>query len=227
MIDNTLNIYLDEIGKESLLTIEEEQKLSARIQKGDERALNKLIEANLRFVVVIARQYQGQGLSMDDLISEGNIGMIKAARKFDGSRGLRFVNYAVVFIRQQIEKALGKESAEQRVENTKDGLSRSVDAPLGGRSGMSLLSVLADTNAKQSDERVYQAAVVDAIEYAIQSLNPREKQVITAYYGIEQDHLTMGEIAEDMQLKRERVRQIRDRGVRRMKKAYKERLESR
>ncbi len=224
MIDNTLNIYLDEIGRESLLTEEEEQILSARIQKGDERALNKLIEANLRFVVVIARQYQGQGLSMDDLISEGNIGIMKAAKKYDASRGLRFVNYAVVFIRQQIEKALGKESAEQRVENARDGQSRSVDAPLGGRTGMSLLSVLADSNAKQSDERVYQSAVVDAIEFAIQSLPPREKQVITAYYGIEQDHLTLAEIALDMQLKRERVRQIRDRGVRRLKQVYKQRL---
>ncbi len=224
MIDNTLNIYLDEIGRGSLLSGEEERKLSARIQAGDERALNKLIEANLRFVVAISRQYQGKGLDMDDLISEGNIGLMKAARKFDGERGLRFVNYAVVFVRQQIEKALKLESSEQRVENAKDGQSRSVDAPLGGRANMSLLSVLADANTPLADERVYSAAIADAIEYAIHSLNDRERQVITAYYGIDKDHLTLVEIAEDMKLKRERVRQIRDRAVRRLKQVYKQRL---
>ena len=120
MEDKILNTYLDEIGREQLLTEEEEARLSARVLKGDERALNKLIEANLRFVVVIARQYQGKGLSMEDLVSEGNMGLMKAATKFDATRGLRFVNYAVVFIRRQIEKALDKESAEQRVESTCD-----------------------------------------------------------------------------------------------------------
>ncbi|MBQ8158327.1 MAG: sigma-70 family RNA polymerase sigma factor [Prevotella sp.] len=224
MIDNALNIYLDEIGRTSLLTAEEECRLSSRIQAGDERALNKLIEANLRFVVAIARQYQGKGLSMDDLVSEGNIGLMKAASKFDGSRGLRFVNYAVVFVRQQIEKALKLETAEQRVENARDGQSRSVDAPLGGRANMSLLSVLADANSPLADSRVYNSSVAAAVEYALRSLDVRELKVITAYFGIEQDHLTMAEIAEDMQLKRERVRQIRNRALRRLKKAYKQRL---
>lgn len=224
MNDSALNIYLDEIGRESLLSEEEERKLSARIQKGDERALNKLIEANLRFVVTIARQYQGKGLAMDDLVSEGNIGLMKAARKYDGERGLRFVNYAVVFVRQQIEKALKMETAEQRVENARDGQTRSVDAPLGGRANMNLLSVLTDANSPLADERVYSSAVADAVEYALRSLNPREHQVITAYYGIDQDHLTMAEIAEEMKLKRERVRQIRDRATRRLKQTYKQRL---
>ena len=224
MTDSALNIYLDEIGGTSLLSAEEERRLSARIKAGDERALNKLIEANLRFVVAIARQYQGKGLSMDDLVSEGNIGLMKAASKFDGERGLRFVNYAVVFVRQQIEKALKMESSEQRVENTRDGQSRSVDAPLGGRTNMSLLSVLIDANSPIADERVYKESVVEAIEFALRSLNERERQVITAYYGIGQDHLTMAEIAEDMQLKRERVRQIRNTSIRHLKKAYKQRL---
>lgn len=224
MIDNTLNIYLDEIGRESLLSEEEERRLSARIKAGDERALNKLIEANLRFVVTIARSYQGKGLTMDDLVSEGNIGLMKAAAKYDSERGLRFVNYAVVFIRQQIEKALKQESAELRVENAKDGLSRSVDAPLGNRANMSLLSVLTDANSPLADVRVYDSAIADAVEYALRSLSEREHQVIAAYYGIEQEHLTMAEIAEDMQLKRERVRQIRNRAVRRLRKAYKNRL---
>ena len=188
MIDNTLNIYLDEIGMKSLLSEDEERRLAARIHAGDERALNKLIEANLRFVVAIARQYQNKGLPIDDLISEGNIGLMKAARKYDGERGVRFVNYAVVFVRQQIEKALKLESAELRVENMKD---------------------VRDDNSSD---------VADAAEFSLDSLNERERKVVTAYFGIGQERLTMAEIAEDMNLRRERVRQIRNKAIRRMKK---------
>ena len=188
MIDNTLNIYLDEIGVKSLLSEDEERRLAARIHAGDERALNKLIEANLRFVVAIARQYQNKGLPIDDLISEGNIGLMKAARKYDGERGVRFVNYAVVFVRQQIEKALKLESAELRVENMKD---------------------VRDDNSSD---------VADAAEFSLDSLNERERKVVTAYFGIGQERLTMAEIAEDMNLRRERVRQIRNKAIRRMKK---------
>ena len=188
MIDNTLNIYLDEIGEKSLLSEDEERRLAARIHAGDERALNKLIEANLRFVVAIARQYQNKGLPIDDLISEGNIGLMKAARKYDGERGVRFVNYAVVFVRQQIEKALKLESAELRVENMKD---------------------VRDDNSSD---------VADGVEYSLDSLNERELKVVTAYFGIGQERLTMAEIAEEMNLRRERVRQIRDKAIRRMKK---------
>ncbi|UKK49365.1 sigma-70 family RNA polymerase sigma factor [Prevotella sp. E9-3] len=224
MKENSLNVYLDEIGQSSLLSEDEERRLSIRIKNGDERALNKLVEANLRFVVSIARNYQGRGLAVDDLISEGNIGLMKAARKFDGERGLRFVSYAVVFVRQQIEKALLQESDEMRVESAPTGVSRSVDAPLGGRANMSLLSVLTDATAPLADERVYSAAIADAVEYALHTLDEREKKVITAYFGIEQEHLTMAEIAFDMGLKRERIRQIRDRGLRRLKKNYKRRL---
>ena len=188
MIDNTLNIYLDEIGAKSLLSEDEERRLAARIHAGDERALNKLIEANLRFVVAIARQYQNKGLPIDDLISEGNIGLMKAARKYDGERGVRFVNYAVVFVRQQIEKALKMESAELRVENMKD---------------------VRDDNSPD---------VADGVEYSLDSLNERERKVVTAYFGIGQERLTMAEIAEEMNLRRERVRQIRNKAIRRMKK---------
>ena len=188
MIDNTLNIYLDEIGEKSLLSEDEERRLAARIHAGDERALNKLIEANLRFVVAIARQYQNKGLPIDDLISEGNIGLMKAARKYDGERGVRFVNYAVVFVRQQIEKALKLESAELRVENMKD---------------------VRDDNSSD---------VADGMEYSLDSLNERELKVVTAYFGIGQERLTMAEIAEEMNLRRERVRQIRNKAIRRLKK---------
>lgn len=221
MEDSILNKYLDEIGREQLLSEEQEARLSARILQGDERALNRLIEANLRFVVVIARQYQGQGLSMEDLVSEGNLGLMKAARKFDATRGLRFVNYAVVFIRQQIEKAVRKESDEQRVESTRDGQTRSVDAPLGSKANVSLLSVLVNADSPQADQRVYNASLEDAIERSLQTLNERETVVVNAYFGISEERQTMAEIAERMSLKRERVRQIRDRAVRRLKKNMK------
>ena len=213
MEDSILNKYLDEIGREQLLSEEQEARLSARILQGDERALNRLIEANLRFVVVIARQYQGQGLSMEDLVSEGNLGLMKAARKFDATRGLRFVNYAVVFIRQQIEKAVRKESDEQRVESTRDGQTRSVDAPLGSKANVSLLSVLVNADSPQADQRVYNASLEDAIERSLQTLNERETVVVNAYFGIGEERQTMAEIAERMSLKRERVRQIRDQQV--------------
>ena len=226
MEDSLLNKYLDEIGREQLLSPEEEQRLSARVLKGDERAVNKLIEANLRFVVVIARQYLGKGLSMEDLVSEGNMGLMKAARKYDASKGLRFVNYAVVPIRQQIEKALKVESAEQRVESVRDGQTRSVDAPLGTKTNMSLLSVLVDSNSPLADERLLRSNVETAVEYALRSLNERESQVVNAFFGIGQEHATMAEIAEDMNLKRERVRQIRDKAIRRMKKIYKSKMGS-
>lgn len=224
MEDNVLNKYLDEINRESLLSEDEERELSARVLRGDSRALNRLVETNLRFVVSIARQYQGKGLSMEDLVSEGNIGLMKAASRYDATRGLRFVNYAVVHIRRQIEKALKAESAEQRVESRASGETRSVDAPLGAKSNMSLLSVLADSNAPMADARVYSSAIERAVERALTSLNNRESHVVNAYFGIGQDNLTLAEIAQDMGLKRERVRQIRDRALRRMKKAYRHTL---
>ena len=221
MEDSILNKYLDEIGRETLLSEDEERQLSERIRRGDGRALNKLVEANLRFVVAIARQYQGRGLSMEDLVSEGNLGLMKAAGKYDASRGLRFVNYAVVFIRQQIERSLKIESAEQRVESRGDGQTRSVDAPLGTKTNVSLLSVLVNADSPMADERVYQANMLAAVEKALDSLNERESRVVNAYFGLGQDNLTMAEIAVDMGLKRERVRQIRDKAVRKMRKAYK------
>lgn len=221
MEDSILNKYLDEIGRETLLSEDEEHQLSERIRRGDGRALNKLVEANLRFVVAIARQYQGRGLSMEDLVSEGNLGLLKAAGKYDASRGLRFVNYAVVFIRQQIERSLKIESAEQRVESRGDGQTRSVDAPLGTKTNVSLLSVLVNADSPMADERVYQTNMLTAVEKALDSLNERESRVVNAYFGLGQDNLTMAEIAVDMGLKRERVRQIRDKAVRKMRKAYK------
>jgi RNA polymerase primary sigma factor len=217
MEDSAFNKYLDEIGRESLLTTDEERQLSERIQQGDQRALNKLIGANLRFVVSVARQYKGQGVEMEDLVSEGNMGLMKAAAKFDASKGVRFVNYAVVQIRQQIEKAIEQQTRQQN-------MPLSVDAPLGHRTNMSLLSVLVNSNAPMADERIHSEAIEEAVEFALGSLDKREAQVVNAFFGINQEHETMAEIAEDMDLKRERVRQIRDKAVRKLRKAYKTRL---
>ena len=233
MEDSALNRYLDEIGKEQLLTNEEERQLAERIAKGDERALSKLIEANLKFVVTVARQYKGRGVAMEDLVSEGNIGLMKAAAKFDASKGVRFVNYAVVHIRQAIEKAIDQQGGLYQIpKDVKQDLARqqsiplSVDAPLGHRTNMSLLSVLVNKDAPLADERVHSEAIEDAIEYALGTLNERERRVVNAFFGIEQEHETMAEIAEDMELKRERVRQIRDISVRKLRKAYRNKLKS-
>ena len=222
MEESGLNRYLDEIGRESLLSAEEERTLAQKIQQGDNRALNRLVEANLRFVVSIANQYKGKGLQIDDLVSEGNIGLMKAASRFAPDRGTRFVNYAVVHIRQQIEKALDQQTEPPRGLNQR---STSVDAPLGHRTNMSLLSVLINQDAPFADERIHSEAIQDAVEYALGSLDQRESRVVNAFFGINQEHETMAEIAEDMDLKRERVRQIRDKAVRKLRKAYKSRLQ--
>lgn len=234
MEDSALNRYLDEIGKGQLLSDEEERALSARILQGDQRALSKLVEANLRFVVTVARQYKGQGLSMEDLVSEGNLGLMKAAGRFDATKGVRFVNYAVVHVRQAIEKAIEQQTGLYKVpKDVKDELSArqqsvplSVDAPLGHRANLSLLSVLVNRDAPLADERIHSEAIEDAVEFALGSLDARESRVVNAFYGIGQEHETMAEIAEDMDLKRERVRQIRDKAIRKLRKAYKRHLKS-
>ena len=234
MEDSALNRYLDEIGKGQLLSDEEERTLSARILQGDQRALSNLVEANLRFVVTIARQYKGQGLSMEDLVSEGNLGLMKAAGRFDATKGVRFVNYAVVHVRQAIEKAIEQQTGLYKVpKDVKDEITArqqsmplSVDAPLGHRANLSLLSVLVNRDAPLADERIHSEAIEDAVEFALGSLDARESRVVNAFYGIGQEHETMAEIAEDMDLKRERVRQIRDKAIRKLRKAYKRHLKS-
>ena len=233
MEDSSLNRYLDEIGREELLTNEEERQLAERIAKGDDRALSKLIEANLKFVVSIARQYKGKGVDMEDLVSEGNIGLMKAAAKFDATKGVRFVNFAVVYIRQAIEKAIDQQGGLYQVpKDVKQEVARlqsqavSVDAPLGHRSNMSLLSVLVNKDAPLADERVHSEAIEDAIEFALGTLDARERRVINAFFGINQENETMAEIAEDMDIKRERVRQIRDKAIRKLRKAYRNKLKS-
>ena len=230
MEDSVFNKYLDEIGKEALLSDQEERELSEKILKGDQRALSKLVEANLRFVVTVARQYRGQGVEMEDLVSEGNMGLMKAAAKFDATKGVRFVNYAVVHVRQQ--KAIAQQSGLYQVPKDvkhdevarQQSMPLSVDAPLGHRTNMSLLSVLVNQDAPLADERVHSEVIEDAVEFALGSLDKRETKVINSYFGIGQEHETMAEIAEDLDLKRERVRQIRDKAIRKLRKAYKNHL---
>ena len=225
MEESGLNRYLDEIGRESLLSAEEEHDLAQKIRQGDSRALNRLVEANLRFVVSIATQYKGKGLGMDDLVSEGNIGLMRAASRFDPDRGTRFVNFAVGHIRQQIEKAIAQQTDPPKGNHGDRAMIPSshvsVDAPLGYRTNMSLLSVLVNHDAPFADERVHSEAIEDAVEFALGSLDERESRVVNAFFGINQEHETMAEIAEDIDLKRERVRQIRDKAVRKLRKAYK------
>ena len=227
-IQNLIDKYLA-----GLTSPEEERQLAERIANGDSRALSKLVEANLKFVVTVARQYKGKGVAMEDLVSEGNIGLMKAAAKFDAYKGVRFVNYAVVHIRQAIEKAIDQQGGLYQVpKDVKQDLARqqsiplSVDAPLGHRTNMSLLSVLVNKDAPLADERVHSEAIEDAIEYALGTLDDRERRVVNAFFGIDQEHETMAEIAEDMDLKRERVRQIRDKSVRKLRKAYHNKLKS-
>lgn len=231
--DSSLNRYLDEIGRENLLSSDEEARLSQRIKAGDKRALSKLVEANLRFVVKIASQYRGKGVDLEDLISEGNLGLMKAAAKFDASKGVRFVNFAVVYIRQKMEQAIDKTALYQVPKNIpsnhadrQNSHALSYDAPLGHRTNMSLLSVLVNPNAPIADERVYSEAIKQAIERALEGLDARESRVVNAFFAIDREHETMAEIAEDMGLKRERVRQIRDKAVRKLRKSFKAYLRS-
>lgn len=231
--DSSLNRYLDEIGRENLLSSDEEARLSQCIKAGDKRALSKLVEANLRFVVKIASQYRGKGVDLEDLISEGNLGLMKAAAKFDASKGIRFVNFAVVYIRQKMEQAIDKTALYQVPKNIpsnhadrQNSHALSYDAPLGHRTNMSLLSVLVNPNAPIADERVYSEAMKQAIERALEGLDARESRVVNAFFAIDREHETMAEIAEDMGLKRERVRQIRDKAVRKLRKSFKAYLRS-
>ena len=230
MTEKSLTKYLDDIGRHELLSDDEERHLSERILQGDGRAVSQLVEANLRFVVKLATSYRGQGLGLDDLVSEGNIGLMMAAQKFDARRGTRFVSYAAPYVRRQIERAIEEQNGLYKIPRDAAPTARhaskalSVDAPLGHRTNMSLLSVLVNHDAPQADERVYSEAIEHAIEFALLSLSDRESQIINRFFGLDREHETMAEIAEDLGLKRERVRQVRNRAIRRLKKTYKQKL---
>ena len=258
----SLDKYLQEIGREALLPVEEEVELSQKIRKGDRRALDKLVRANLRFVVSVAKQYQNQGLSLPDLINEGNVGLIKAAEKFDETRGFKFISYAVWWIRQTILQALAEQSRivrlplnqvsavnkitkamtkfEQEYERkpSADELAElvnelpakindslrasgrhvSVDAPFVEGEENSLLDVMTNPDSPMADKGLVSESLSTEIDRALGVLNEREKQIIERSFGINnQPEMTLEEIGETFGLTRERVRQIREKAIRKLR----------
>lgn len=258
----SLDKYLQEIGREELVSPEEEVELAQRIRKGDKEALEKLTRANLRFVVSVAKQYQNQGLSLPDLINEGNLGLIKAAEKFDETRGFKFISYAVWWIRQsilqalaeqsrivrlplnqvgavnKINKALGKfeqenerqpstEELSQMIDVPKDkiadtlrvsGRHVSVDAPFVEGEDNSLLDVLPNDDSPMADKGLTNESLSTEIDRALQILTPREREIIRSFFGIGCQEMTLEEIGERLDLTRERVRQIKEKAIRKLKK---------
>ena len=258
----SLDKYLQEIGKVELITAQEEVELAQRIKAGDQRALEKLTKANLRFVVSVAKQYQNQGLTLPDLINEGNLGLIKAAQRFDETRGFKFISYAVWWIRQSILQALAEQSRivrlplnkigsinkinkayaaleqthqrppsaeeiaevlEMSEDDVKESLRNSgrhvsMDAPLVEGEDSNLYDVLNSSDSPPPDQDLMVDSLRTEIERSLATLTPREGDVIRLYFGLNGQHpLTLEEIGEKFDLTRERVRQIKEKAIRRMK----------
>jgi RNA polymerase primary sigma factor len=265
----SLDKYLQEIGKEGLITAEEEVELAQRIKKGDQRALEKLTRANLRFVVSVAKQYQNQGLTLPDLINEGNLGLIKAAQRFDETRGFKFISYAVWWIRQSILQALAEQSRivrlplnqvgslnkinkafskleqeyerppsaeelatvldipEDKIADTMrvSGRHVSVDAPFVEGEDNSLLDVLVNSDSPKADFSLMNESLQREIERSLSTLTERERDVIKLFFGIGMNHgLTLEEIGAKFDLTRERVRQIKEKAIRRLRHTSRSKL---
>ena len=222
--------YIEEIVHEQLLSDKEEQELAEKIKIGDAMALEKLTKANLKFVVSLAHQYRNRGLGEDDLISEGNIGMMYAAQRFDGKKGVRFVVFAAPYIRKAMEEAIKEQSTLYKLpKNEKNkyekirsrALSIDQPVPVGSNNNFTLQHILENENAKQTDDLLNQDILSNEIQKGLDVLDEREKRIITYIYRLTGSHYTMAEIAEEMGLKRERVRQIRDRALRKLHKKMK------
>lgn len=257
----SLDKYLQEIGREELISVQEEVELAQRIRQGDHKALDKLTRANLRFVVSVAKQYQNQGLSLPDLINEGNLGLIRAAQKFDETRGFKFISYAVWWIRQSILQALAEQSRIVRLPLNQVGslnkinkeLSRfeqenerrpsaeeladrldlapdkvadtlkvsgrhiSVDAPFVEGEDNSLLDVLVNDDSPMADTRLNQESLAKEVDRALQQLGDREREILKMFFGIGCQEMTLEEIGAKFDLTRERVRQIKEKAIRRLK----------
>ncbi len=264
----SLDKYLQEIGREELVSPEEEVELAQRIRKGDQVALEKLTRANLRFVVSVAKQYQNQGLSLPDLINEGNLGLIKAAEKFDETRGFKFISYAVWWIRQSILQALAEQSRivrlplnqvgslnkinkalsqfEQQYERQPSpdeladmleiprekiadtlrvsGRHVSVDAPFVDGEDNSLLDVLVNNDSPNADKGLVNESLNTEIERALSTLTERERDIVKYFFGIGCQEMTLEEIGEKFGLTRERVRQIKEKAIRRLRHSARSKL---
>ncbi|QFQ11701.1 RNA polymerase sigma factor RpoD/SigA [Pseudoprevotella muciniphila] len=258
-----LDKYLVEIGREELISTDEEVELAQRIHSGDREALERLVKANLRFVVSVAKQYQNQGLALNDLIDEGNLGLIKAAQKFDETRGFKFISYAVWWIRQSILQAISEQSRivrmplnqvgfqskltkaivsfeqenERRpsvrelaeilntdVQKVQDALGSngkkvSVDAPFQEDESNSLIDIMTDENAPTTDNKMERESLHSDLEAALSILAERESKVLKMLFGIGRSEMTAEEVANKMNLTRERVRQIKERALRRLREA--------
>lgn len=264
----SLEDYLNDISKQPLLTAEEEVKLAQRIHNDDRKALERLVCANLRFVVSVAKQYQNQGLTLPDLINEGNIGLIKAAEKFDETRGFKFISYAVWWIRQSILQALAEQSRMVRLplnqvsavsrinklimkfeqeherkpsayelselidetpEKIRDSLRAngrpmSINAPLGEGDDSTLLEVISDENTPQADRGMIDKSLATEIERMLDTLDEREKTIVEMCFGINNREMTLEEISEKFGLSRERVRQIREKALLKLRHSNKKNL---
>jgi RNA polymerase primary sigma factor len=263
-VDRSLDLYLKDIGKTPLISAEDEITLAKKIHKGDQDSLAKLVKANLRFVVSVAKQYQNQGLSLADLINEGNIGLIKAAKRFDEKRGFKFISYAVWWIRQSILQALAEQSRivrlplnrvgtlhkigkahsnlEQeygRVPSTNEIAKKldmnstevtdtlqisnthlSLDAPFSDGDSNSLKDILRDDLSPSPDTDLLKESLGSEIEKVLSTLTEREAEVISLYFGLNREHaLTLEEIGERFNLTRERVRQIKEKAIKRLRHA--------
>ncbi|HNQ62064.1 MAG TPA: RNA polymerase sigma factor RpoD/SigA [Bacteroidia bacterium] len=265
----SLEKYLQEIGREELITAEEEVRLARKIKEGDQNALDRLTKANLRFVVSVAKQYQNQGLSLPDLINEGNLGLIKAAKRFDETRGFKFISYAVWWIRQSILQALAEQSRIVRLplnqvgslnkiskayskleqeferEPSPDELAKildiptekiadtmrvsgkhvSMDAPFVQGEDNSLIDVLENHDSPRADNLLMNESLQKEIERSLSTLTEREREVIKLFFGIGMQHgLTLEEIGAKFDLTRERVRQIKEKAIRRLRHKSRSRL---
>jgi RNA polymerase primary sigma factor len=265
----SLDKYLQEIGKVELITADEEVELAKRIKQGDKLALEKLTKANLRFVVSVSKQYQNQGLSLPDLINEGNMGLIKAAQRFDETRGFKFISYAVWWIRQSILQALAEQSRIVRlplnkigsinkinkayahleqelerepkpveiakyldipVEEVKESMKNngrhvSMDAPLLSDEETNMYDVLKNEEGSTPETELLYDSLRKEIDRAVSTLTPREADVIRLYFGLNGSHpMTLEEIGEKFDLTRERVRQIKEKAIRRLKHASRSKI---
>ncbi|MFQ5689930.1 MAG: RNA polymerase sigma factor RpoD/SigA [Gemmatimonadota bacterium] len=213
----SLEHYLREIGRQPLLTREEEAWLAGRIRRGDERARERLVKANLRFVVSVAKRYQNRGVPLPDLVNEGNLGLLRAAGRFDGSRGVRFISYAVWWIRQAIVQAVTRGSGRGAGSGAAPAW-LSLDAPLGEGREARLRDVLADPQPDDPGAKVELDALRDALAASLTCLPEREERVLRLYFGLDGDPpRSLDQVGSELGVSRERVRQIRERALARMR----------